>query len=185
MSKNEFVIDTIANDDADLEDLRALKKVKDEISKKKRALKDKDYLNKHPDLDDLVQKHRRKKISVKEPEAEAKSDKAPSRKVELEVTETKAKVDLSKTHEPNGFNYDELANRIVAKMSRKKKPQKPQPTKSKYDLFDEFEPTSSKKKKPSKTSKEGEAKFNQKLDSIPERVIEPQKTTIASNGKWF
>ena len=177
MSKNEFVIDTIANDDADLEDLRALKKVKDEISKKKRALKDKDYLNKHPDLEELVQKHRRKKISVKEPEPEAEEKEEKPKKVELEVKETKAKVDLKRPPTPtvDGFNYDELATRIVAKMSRKKKA-KPQPTKqTKYpDMLDEEKP-----------KKGNEAEFNKKLDSIPERVIEPPKTVVAKGGKWF
>ena len=175
MSKNEFVIDTIPNDDADLEDLRALKKVKDEISKKKRALKDKDFLNKHPDLEELVQKHRRKKISVKEPEPEAEEKEEKPKKVELEVTETKAKVDLKRPPTPtvDGFNYDELANRIVAKMSRKKKAKPTKPTKY-PDMLDEPKP-----------KKGNEAEFNKKLDSIPERVIEPPKTVVAKGGKWF
>ena len=33
--------------------------------------------------------------------------------------------------------------------------------------------------------KKGEAEFNKKLESIPERIIEPPKTVIASGGKWF
>ena len=178
MSKNEFLIDSIENDDADLEDLRALKKVKDEISKKKRALKDKDYLNKHPDLEELVQKHRRKKISVKEPEAdtEAEPKKDKPKKVELEVKETPAKLSWKEKKSKRkdkpavvGFDYDQLADRIAAKMARAK----PKKTK-KLETIPE-----------KKGEKEGEAKFNQKLDSIPERVIEPQKTVVASNGKWF
>ena len=51
MSKNEFVIRTINDDDDDLEDLRALQKVKNEIAKKKKTLKDREFLNQHPDLD--------------------------------------------------------------------------------------------------------------------------------------
>ncbi len=178
MSKNEFVIDSIPNDDADLEDLRALTKVKAEISKKKRALKDKDYLNKHPDLEELVQKHRRKKISVKEPEAdtEAEPKKDKPKKVELEVKETPAKLSWKEKKSKRkdkppvvGFDLDQLADRIAAKMNKSK----PKKTK-KLETIPE-----------KKGKKEGEAKFNQKLDSIPERIIEPQKTTIASNGKWF
>ena len=174
MSKNEFVIDTIPNDDADLEDLRALKKVKDEISKKKKALKDKDYLNKHPDLEELVQKHRRKKISKKEPEPEA--EKKEAQKVELEVKETPANLSWiekkakrkprAPTPTVEGFDYDQLADRIAAKMSREK-PRKPKP-----------------KPKP-EPEKKGEAEFNKKLDSLPERVIEPPKTVVAKFGKWF
>lgn len=180
MSKNEFVIDTIPNDDADLEDLRALKKVKDEISKKKRALKDKDYLNKHPDLEELVQKHRRKKISKKEPEPEV--EKKEDQKVELEVKETPAKLSWQEkkakrkarppTPTVDGFDYDQLAERIAAKMAR----EKPKKSKSKP----KSEPTS----KP-EPEKKGEAEFNKKLDSLPERVIEPPKTVVAKGGKWF
>ena len=65
MSKNSFVIDNVKDDDNDLEDLRALQQVKQEISRKKKLLKDKDYLAAHPDVEELVQKHRRKKIEVK------------------------------------------------------------------------------------------------------------------------
>ena len=173
MSKNEFVIDSIPNDDADLEDLRALTKVKAEISKKKRALKDKDYLNKHPDLEELVQKHRRKKISVKEPEAdtEAEPKKDKPKKVELEVKETPAKLSWkekkSKRSKPAvvGFDYDQLADRIAAKMARAK----PKKTK-KLETIPE---------------KKGEKEFNAKLDSVPDRIIEPPKTVVAQFGKWF
>ena len=178
MSKNEFVIDTIANDDADLEDLRALKKVKDEISKKKKALKDKDYLNKHPDLEELVQKHRRKKIAKKEPKPEAEPKPDKPRKVELEVQETpaqlswiekKAKRKAKQSKPPvEGFDYDQLADRIAAKMARAK-PKKPT-SKPKLETIPE---------------KKGEKEFNAKLESIPERIIEPPKTVIASGGKWF
>jgi hypothetical protein len=178
MSKNEFVIDTIPNDDEDLEDLRALKKVKDEISKKKRALKDKDYLNKHPDLEELVQKHRRKKISKKEPEPEVEKKEEKAQKVELEVKETPAKLSWQEkkakrkarapTPTVDGFDYDQLAERIAAKMAREK------PKKSKPKPKPEPEP-----------EKKGEAEFNKKLDSLPERVIEPPKTVVAKGGKWF
>jgi len=181
MSKNEFVIDSIPNDDEDLEDLRALTKVKAEISKKKRALKDKDYLNKHPDLEELVQKHRRKKIAVKEPEAdtEAEPKKDKPKKVELEVKETPAKLSWkekkSKRSTPavNGFDYDQLADRIAAKMNKSKSKSKP---KSKPKPKSKLEPI---------PEKNGESKFNEKLDSIPDRVIEPPKTVVATNGRWI
>ena len=83
-TKNNFVVDVPSSDD-DLEDLRALQKVKQEISKKKRALKDKDYLSKHPDLQQIVQDHRRRKVKKGEPKEDGK--------VPLEVTETKVKAE--------------------------------------------------------------------------------------------
>jgi hypothetical protein len=184
MSKNEFVIDTISDDDNDLEDLRALKKVKDEISKKKRALKDKDYLNRHPDLEELVQKHRRKKIAVKQPKPETtETPTEEPKKVELEVTETPAKLswkDTKKKRKPKskptteGIDYDKLAERIADKMKPKPKP-KPD---NDDDILD-FKP------KPVESKKKGEAEFNKKLDAIPEKVIEKPKTVIAQGGKWF
>ena len=68
-TRNEFVVDD-AKHHEDLQDLAALKRVKDAISKKKRQIKDKDYLNKHPDLQDLVDAHRTRKIVRKEPDKE-------------------------------------------------------------------------------------------------------------------
>ena len=82
-TKNNFVVD-VPDDDADLEDLRALQKVKQEISKKKRALKDKDYLSKHPDLSEIVQDYRRRKVKKGEPKEE-------DGKIPLEVAETKGR----------------------------------------------------------------------------------------------
>ena len=175
MSKNAFVIDNVKDDDNDLEDLRALQQVKQEISRKKKLLKDKSYLAAHPDLEELVQQHRRKKIEVKVPDTveeepeeqpEPKGRLAKAKKVQLEVKETKAEIQIKKPKKQEPIDYDILADKLVSRMRKKKtKPAEPK-----------------KEPKPERETKEQE--FNEKLDKIPKKDLAPKKT-VAKGGKWF
>ena len=177
MSKNSFVIDNVKDDDNDLEDLRALQQVKQEISRKKKLLKDKDYLAAHPDIEELVQKHRRKKIEVKadtveeEPEEqqEPKGRLAKAKKVQLEVKETKADIQIKKPQKQEPIDYDVLADKLVSRMRKKKK---------------QAEPKQEPKQEPKSEREVKEKEFNDKLDQLPKVDLAPKKT-IAKGGKWF
>lgn len=84
-TKNCFQVDIPAND-PDMEDLMALKRVKDAISKKKKQLKEKDWNNKHPSLVELVEKYRRGKIKV-----EGKTEEG---KIKLDLERSKPNVEI-------------------------------------------------------------------------------------------
>ena len=165
MSKNEFVIQTINDDDDDLEDLRALQKVKNEISKKKKTLKDREYLNQHPDLDSLVKEHRRKKIEVKLPSS-------PEDKIELKLKESVPKLseDFNKTKSKSAeFDYDKLAEKVYEKIQSTKAKSKPV-----------LEPVPEEPKAPTE-------KFNETLEKIPDKIVEKKQVhvVVAAGGKWF
>ena len=165
MSNNEFVIRTINDDDDDLEDLRALQKVKNEIAKKKKTLKDREFLNQHPDLDSLVKEHRRKKIEVKLPES-------PEDKIELKVKESVPKLseDFNKTKSKAAeFDYDKLAEKVYEKIQNNKAKSKPV-----------LESVPEKPKAPTE-------KFNETLEKIPDKVVEkkPVHVVVTAGGKWF
>ena len=101
-TKNCFQVD-LPDNDPDMEDLRALKKVKDAISKKKKEIKEKDWNNKHPKLTELVDYYRRRtlhvgeerpdgkipitlqKNEVKEDVKESLDEKPTTRKIEVEI----------------------------------------------------------------------------------------------------
>jgi hypothetical protein len=55
MGRNSFVVDTIPDDDPEMMKLVELAKVKREISKERRKLKEKDFLNKHTGISKLYQ----------------------------------------------------------------------------------------------------------------------------------
>ena len=155
-TKNQFVVDEEKHKD-DMQDLIALKRVKDAISKKKREIKDKDYLSKHPDLQDLVDAHRSRKVTTKEPEKEGD-------KVKLEVEDPKpVKADLGEPPKPKPeLDYEKLAELVAQKM-------KPKETKAEI------------KPKPKKA--EAEKKIN---ESIPKaKPVPPVRHVIAKGGKWF
>ena len=90
-AKNAFVID-LPDNDPDVEDLMALKRVKDAISKKKKALKEKDWNAKHPNLVEMVEQYRRRKIQASDEKTEdgkIKLDLAPPVKPNVEIEEPK------------------------------------------------------------------------------------------------
>jgi hypothetical protein len=173
-TKNTFVVDEDLNHD-DLQDLQALMRVKKAISSKKREIKDKDYLAKHPDLQDVVNAHRSRKVKTKKPEKEGG-------KIQLELQpEPKVKADLGKPiAKPAEVDYDKLANVIAEKMTAKKAKSKP-PVKmpvyaealehSEDDSGDEPEPP-----KPTPTEQ-----FNKKIEQAPPKI----KHTVAVGGRWF
>jgi len=166
MSKNEFVIQTINDDDDDLEDLRALQKVKNEISKKKKTLKDREFLNQHPDLDSLVKEHRRKKIEVKLPSSS-------SDKIELKLKESPPKLseDFNKSKSKAAeFDYDKLADKVYEKIQNNKAKSKP--------VLEPKEP---------KEPKAPTEKFNETLEKIPDKIVEkkPVHVVVTAGAKWF
>lgn len=163
-TKNNFVVD-VPDDDADLEDLRALQKVKQEISKKKRALKDKDYLSKHPDLSEIVQDYRRRKVKKGEPKEE-------DGKIPLEVAETKVDADLElkpikKTTE---IDYDLLAEKVADKVKYNRR---------KNRKVEDILPPIPEKESPTE-------EFNKTIPKTEEPKAPPKpKLTIMTNGKFF
>ncbi len=161
-TKNAFNIDSVPDDDHDLEDLRALKKVKAEISKKKRALKDKQFLAEHPDLVSMVSEHRRRKVTrAEEPTEEGK--------VKLDVKAEKPNVENVKlgASKPQSIDYDRLANMVVAEMNKQK------------DDLDFLTPT---KPKPTKEKQFNET-IEKKVKDMPK--AEPIKTVVMTNGTFF
>mgnify|MGYP003638990656 FL=1 len=194
-TRNEFVVDD-AKHHEDLQDLAALKRVKDAISKKKRQIKDKDYLNKHPDLQDLVDAHRTRKIVRKEPDKEGG-------KIKLELQEKQSvKADLGQPPpkpKPE-VDYDKLAELIYTKMEKKaaskapKAPKAPKASKpeKEFDSDSDDEPTSTPKilgglpdgfAKPA-SAPTPEKKFNESLPKTqpPKPKV---KHIVAVGGKWF
>ena len=183
-TKNQFVVDEEKHKD-DMQDLMALKRVKDAISKKKREIKDKDYLSKHPDLQDLVNAHRSRKVTTKEPEKEGD-------KVKLEVEDPKpVKADLGEPPKPKPeLDYERLAELVAQKMKPKEKPKK------ETFEYDEYGKAKKPKKEfdtdseddepappPKPKKEEAEKKFN---ESIPKaKPVPPVRHVIAKGGKWF
>jgi hypothetical protein len=182
-TKNQFVVDEEKHRD-DLQDLAALKRVKDAISKKKREIKDKDYLSKHPDLQDLVDAHRARKVTTKPPEKEGG-------KVKLELEEPKqVKADLGKKPEPRQeLDYDKLAELVAQKMKPKEKPKKetfeydeygkPKKPKQEFDSDTEDEDEPAPPPKPKKA--ESEKKFNETIAKAPPKI----QHVVARGGKFF
>ena len=168
-TKNTFVVDEESNHD-DLQDLKALKRVKDAISKKKKEIKDKDFLAKHPDLQDVVNAHRSRKVKTKKPDKDGD-------KIKLELQpETEVKVDLGKPiTRPAEVDYDKLAEKLAEKMTAKKAKSKPPvEVHSEDDSGDEPEPAPAPKPTPTE-------RFNKKIDQAPPKI----KHTVAVGGKWF
>jgi len=162
-TKNNFVVDVNSSDD-DLEDLRALQKVKQEISKKKRTLKDKSYLAQHPNLQEIVQDHRRRKVKKGEPK---EGGKIP---LELKETKVEADLELKPIRKEREIDYDLLAEKVASKMQSKK--EKPKPS-FPIDIPEELPDTPTEK-------------FNKSLPKTQEPSAPPvPKLVIAKNGKWF
>ena len=164
-TKNAFNISSVPDDDHDLEDLRALKKVKEEIAKKKRALKDKQFLADHPDLVSMVSEHRRRKIT----QAEQPTEEG---KIKLDVKAEKPKVDNVKLTKPKqeSIDYDKLANLVVAEMNKQK------------DDLDFLTPKARSKPKPTKEKQFNET-IEKKVKDMPK--VEPIKTVVMTNGTFF
>ena len=159
--KAQFIVDEEKHKE-DMEDLYALKKVKDAISKKKKQIKDKDFLEKHPKLKDLVQSHRRRKIEMDKPKKEGG-------KIPLKVSHPRVEIELEEIAKPKDLDIDALAEKVIEKMIAKK-PQTAHPEVS--DLPEGF----------SGHVKTPEVKFNETIAKAPPKI----KTTIAnSQGKWF
>lgn len=55
MGRNSFVVDTIPDDDPEILKLVELAKIKKQISKERRKLKEKDFLNKHSGISKLYE----------------------------------------------------------------------------------------------------------------------------------
>ena len=162
-TRAQFVVDEDKQKE-EMEDLYALKKVKDAISKKKKQIKDKDWLDKHPKLKDLVQSHRRRKIEAEEP--------AESGKIPLKVTHPKVQVELDDkplAKPKEDLDIDKLAEKVVEKMIAKKPVTEKPEISDLPEGFSGHEPTA-------------EAKFNKTIEKSPPVI----KTVIAnSQGKWF
>ena len=157
-TKENFVTDKTS----EMEDLYALNQVKKAISKKKREIKDKSFLQEHPKLNDIVQSHRRRKIEMEEP--------VKGEKINLKVSHPKVDVNLEDQPKPKQeVDLDLLADKVVEKMTKTKK-EKSKPT---VDAEKTNESTSS-----------AEKDFN---DTITKAPAQPKavKTTIAVNGRWL
>ena len=76
-TRNCFTVD-IPKDDEDMQELETLYKVKAAISKKKKALKERDWSDKHPDLVNIVNDYRsRRDATQKEPKQKEPKQKEP------------------------------------------------------------------------------------------------------------
>jgi len=180
-TKNNFVVDEDLNHE-EQQDLGALKRVKDAISKKKRYIKDKDRVKNHPDLQDAVNAHRTRRVKTKKPEKEGgkiQLELQPERKVDADLGKPIAKP------EPE-IDYDKLADKISQKMTRKKSKPQP-PPEDDYeteDSEDDLDPkpqakaTIAPKPTPTPTS---EDKFNEKIAKAPPKIVH----TVARGGKFF
>ena len=157
-TKENFVTDKTS----EMEDLYALNQVKKAISKKKREIKDKSFLQEHPKLNDIVQSHRRRKIEMDEP--------VKGEKINLKVSHPKVDVNLEDQPKPKQeVDLDLLADKVVEKMTKTKK-EKSKPT---VDAEKTNESTSS-----------AEKDFNATIAKAPAQPA-PIKTTIAVNGRWL
>jgi len=156
-TKANFVTDT--DKTSEMEDLYALNQVKKAISKKKREIKDKTFLEEHPKLTDIVQAHRRRKIQM---EAPVEGEKIP-----LKVTHPKVDVKLEEPPKQvkQEVDLDKLADKVVEKMSKKS-------------------PVIVDAPQVSESPKSAEKSFNDTIAKAPKKP-EPVKTTIAVGGKWF
>jgi hypothetical protein len=168
-TKASFVVDEEKHKE-EMEDLYALKKVKDAISKKKKEIKDKDFLEKHPKLKDIVQSHRRRKIEMEKPKEEGAKIplKTSHPKVEVELDEkpvAKPKADL---------DIDKLADKVVEKMNATPKKEVAKPKVSDWNESDD-------ECAPDIPKPSAEERFNKKIAKAPP----PVQVTVAKNGKWF
>ena len=156
-TKANFVTDKTS----EMEDLYALNQVKKAISKKKREIKDKTFLEEHPKLTDIVQAHRRRKIQM---EAPVEGEKIP-----LKVTHPKVDVNLEEppkqVNVKQEVDLDKLADKVVEKMSKKS-------------------PVIVDAEKASENTKSAEKSFNDNIAKAPPQP-EPVKTTIAVNVRWI
>ncbi len=112
-AKNSFVIDSLPDDDIDLEELRQLRKVKAAISRKKKELKKKDFDAKHPGIallrKDLEEKKQVKQepikldVRLRNPPAEPKESKPEPAVAEPKPVEhPPTKVESKAVFEQNG-----------------------------------------------------------------------------------
>lgn len=163
MTDNSTKANFVTDKTSEMEDLYALNQVKKAISKKKREIKDKSFLEEHPKLNDIVQAHRRRKIQMEEP--------AEGEKIPLKVTHPKVDVKLEEAPKPvnvkQEVDLDLLADKVVEKMSKKEKSQV---------IVDAPQV--------SESPKSAEKSFNDTIAKAPKKP-EPVKTTIAIGGKWF
>ena len=169
-TKNTFVVDEDVNHE-DLQDLQALKRVKDAISKKKKEIKDKDYLAKHPDLQDIVNAHRSRRVKTRKPDKEGG-------KIKLELQpEPEVKADLGKSiAKPAEVDYNKLADVIAKKMTAKKPKSKPTVEVHSSDDSGDDEPEPKPKPKPTPTEQ-----FNKKIEQAPPKI----QHTVAVGGRWM
>ena len=159
-TKENFVTDKTS----EMEDLYALNQVKKAISKKKREIKDKSFLQEHPKLNDIVQSHRRRKIEMEEP--------VEGQKINLKVSHPKVDVNLedrTRSQPKPEVDLDLLADKVVEKMTKSKK------EKSKVTVDAE---------KTTESTQSAEKDFNDTIAKAPAQPA-PIKTTIAVLGKWF
>tara|TARA_R110000868_G_scaffold4305_7_gene27389 strand:- start:423 stop:902 length:480 start_codon:yes stop_codon:yes gene_type:complete len=156
-TKENFVTDKTS----EMEDLYALNQVKKAISKKKREIKDKSFLQEHPKLNDIVQSHRRRKIEMDEP--------VKGQKINLKVTHPKVDVNLEDQPRQE-VDLDLLADKVVEKMTKSKK--------EKSEVIVDAEKTTN------QNTQSAEKDFNDIIAKAPAQPA-PIKTTIAVGGKWF
>ncbi len=163
MTDNSTKANFVTDKTSEMEDLYALNQVKKAISKKKREIKDKTFLEEHPKLTDIVQAHRRRKIQM---EAPVEGEKIP-----LKVTHPKVDVKLEEAPKPvnvkQEVDLDKLADKVVEKMSKKEK-----------------SPVIVDAPQVSESPKSAEKSFNDTIAQAPKKPP-PVKTTIAVGGKWF
>ncbi len=159
MTDNSTKANFVTDKTSEMEDLYALNQVKKAISKKKREIKDKTFLEEHPKLSDIVQAHRRRKIQMEEP--------VEGEKIPLKVTHPKVDVKLEEPPKQE-VDLDKLADKVVEKMTKKK----------------EKSPVKVDAPQVSESPKSAEKSFNDTIAKAPKKP-EPVKTTIAVNGKWF
>lgn len=157
-TKENFVTDKTS----EMEDLYALNQVKKAISKKKREIKDKSFLQEHPKLNDIVQSHRRRKIEMEEP--------VEGQKINLKVTHPKVDVNLEDQPKPRQeVDLDLLADKVVEKMTKSKK--------EKSNTIVDAEKTTN------QSTPSAEKDFNDSIAKAPAPTV--VKTTIAVNGRWI
>lgn len=107
-SRNDFVVD-VPDNDPDILDLLALKRVKEAISKKKKDIKEKDWSAKHPDLHDMVQAYRKRTMKV--------ADKDENGVMKVKIIEEPVNVDLGP--EPRLIKTRDLERSVATEMATK------------------------------------------------------------------
>lgn len=160
MTDNSTKANFVTDKTSEMEDLYALNQVKKAISKKKREIKDKTFLEEHPKLTDIVQAHRRRKIQMEKP--------VEGEKIPLKVTHPKVDVKLEEAPKQE-VDLDKLADKVVEKMTKKK----------------EKSPVKVDAEKASESPKSAEKSFNDTIAKAPPQP-EPVKTVVADSfGRWF